>query len=46
MAKVKESAVRSLTKKTVSRPGTHAKTKTSTNKSSKHYRKAYKGQGR
>jgi len=30
----------------VSRPGVHAKTKTSSNKRSKNYRKAYKGQGR
>lgn len=30
----------------VSRPGIHAKTKTSKNKRSKNYRKTYKGQGR
>jgi hypothetical protein len=30
----------------VSRPGIHAKTKTSKNKNSKNYKKAYKGQGR
>ncbi len=30
----------------VSRPGVHAKTKTSKNKRSKNYKKAYKGQGR
>ena len=30
----------------VSRPGVHAKTKTSKHKQSKHYKKAYKGQGR
>ncbi len=30
----------------VSRPGVHAKTKTSKHKKSKHYKKAYKGQGR
>ena len=29
-----------------SRPGVHAKTKTSSNKRSKNYKKAYKGQGR
>ena len=28
------------------RPGVHAKTKTSKVKSSKHYKKAYRGQGR
>tara|TARA_B100001093_G_scaffold348919_1_gene333450 strand:+ start:964 stop:1101 length:138 start_codon:yes stop_codon:yes gene_type:complete len=30
----------------VSRPGIHSKTKTSGNKRSKNYKKAYKGQGR
>ncbi len=30
----------------VKRPGVHAKTKTSSNKDSKYYKKAYKGQGR
>lgn len=30
----------------VSRPGVHAKTKTSRSKSSKNYKKKYKGQGR
>lgn len=29
-----------------SRPGIHAKTKTSSNKNSKHYKKTYRGQGR
>tara|TARA_S200002703_G_scaffold10230_1_gene9757 strand:- start:11768 stop:11899 length:132 start_codon:yes stop_codon:yes gene_type:complete len=33
-------------KKKVSRPGVHAKTKSSKNKSSQNYRKAYRGQGR
>lgn len=46
MAKVKESSVRTLVKKQVSRPGVHAKTKTSKNKNSKNYRKSYRGQGR
>jgi hypothetical protein len=46
MAKVKESSVRTLVKKDVSRPGVHAKTKTSRNKSSKNYRKSYRGQGK
>lgn len=32
--------------KNVSRPGVHAKSKTSTHKSSKSYKKPYKGQGR
>jgi len=30
----------------VSRPGTHSKTKSSNHKSSKHYKKTYRGQGR
>ena len=30
----------------VSRPGVHSKTKTSKNKRSKNYKKAYRGQGR
>ena len=30
----------------VSRPGIHAKTKTSNHKRSKNYKKAYRGQGR
>jgi len=30
----------------VSRPGVHAKTKTSKSKKSKNYKKSYKGQGR
>ena len=35
-----------LDKKKVRRPGVHAKTKTSKLKSSRNYKKAYKGQGR
>jgi len=31
---------------TVSRPGIHSKTKTSSNKNSKNYKKPYNGQGR
>jgi hypothetical protein len=30
----------------VNRPGVHAKTKTSNHKTSKHYKKAYRGQGK
>jgi len=30
----------------VSRPGVHAKTKTSKHKTSKHYKKSYRGQGK
>jgi hypothetical protein len=33
-------------KSKISRPGVHAKTKTSKNKSSKNYRKKYRGQGK
>ena len=33
-------------KNKVSRPGVHSKTKSSTNKNSKNYKKAYRGQGR
>jgi hypothetical protein len=32
--------------KHITRPGVHAKTKTSSNKSSKNYKKPYRGQGR
>jgi hypothetical protein len=47
MAKIK-SQTTSLFKEssTVSRPGVHAKTKTSRSKNSKNYKKAYRGQGR
>jgi hypothetical protein len=47
MAKLKSQTV-VLKKDTpkVSRPGVHAKTKTSKLKSSKNYRKLYKGQGK
>ena len=45
MAK-KEVSLKSLVKKKVSRPGVHAKTKTSKLKSSKNYKKGYRAQGR
>jgi hypothetical protein len=45
MAKVKDSATR-LVKVKVSRPGIHAKTKTSKLKKSKNYKKSYRAQGR
>jgi hypothetical protein len=35
-----------LVKKNISRPGVHAKSKTSALKSSKNYTKKYRGQGR
>jgi hypothetical protein len=46
MAKIKETTMRSVISTKVSRPGVHAKTKTSKLKSSKNYKKAYKAQGR
>jgi len=46
MAKVKESGTGCKTSVKVSRPGVHAKTKTSKLKSSRNYKKAYRGQGR
>lgn len=46
-AKLKSSNVITFLKKPkVSRPGVHAKTKTSKSKNSRNYRKTYKGQGR
>lgn len=39
-------STRAYTKPKVSRPGVHAKTKTSKSKHSKNYKKAYKNQGR
>lgn len=45
MARVSGSSTK-LEKRNVSRPGVHAKTKTSKNKRSKNYRKGYRGQGR
>jgi hypothetical protein len=46
MAKVKTStAISWKAKPKVSRPGVHAKTKTSKMKSSKNYQKSYRGQG-
>ena len=46
MAKVKsQSSIVFREKPKVFRPGVHAKTKTSTSKSSKNYKKRYRGQG-
>jgi hypothetical protein len=45
MAKIKDTFTK-LDKPKVSRTGVHAKTKTSKLRSSKNYRKSYKGQGR
>lgn len=46
MAKVKQSSVNTITRKQISRPGVHSKTKTSRLKKSKNYKKKYRGQGR
>lgn len=46
MAKIKENVMKTLVSNKVSRPGVHAKTKTSKLKSSKRYKKMYRGQGR
>jgi len=46
MAKAKEGTSKKLAKIKVSRPGIHAKTKTSKLKSSKNYKKGYRAQGR
>jgi hypothetical protein len=46
MAKPKGSSVQtSLVKPKISRPGVHAKSKTSNSKNSKNYVKKYRGQG-
>lgn len=46
MAKVKSNTSASFKEGSqVSRPGVHAKTKTSRSKNSKNYKKAYRGQG-
>lgn len=46
MAKGKETSVSRYRTSKVSRPGVHAKTKSSKLKSSKNYKKAYRAQGR
>jgi hypothetical protein len=46
MAKAKTDSSSKRIKIKVSRPGVHAKTKTSRGKRSKHYKKAYRGQGK
>lgn len=47
MTKVKQTSTSvKLNHSKVSRPGVHAKTQTSRSKTSKNYRKAYRGQGR
>jgi hypothetical protein len=46
MAKSKDAGVKTFKSTKVSRPGVHAKTKTSKLKSSKNYKKSYRAQGR
>ena len=46
MAKATTGTVRTYRKVKVTRPGVHAKTKTSKLKSSKNYKKTYKRQGK
>jgi hypothetical protein len=46
MAKIAAGSVKTHVKKKVSRPGVHAKTKSSKSKKSKNYKKVYRGQGR
>ena len=46
MAKIKDSGMTIKIKKSISRPGIHAKSRTSQLKSSKKYKKIYRGQGK
>ncbi len=46
MAKATTGSVKTYIKSKKSRPGVHAKTKSSKMKSSRNYKKAYKAQGR
>jgi hypothetical protein len=46
MAKATTTTVKAYIKPKISRPGVHAKTKTSRSKRSKNYKKAYRSQGR
>ena len=46
MVKATTTSLKTYNKVKVSRPGVHAKTKTSKLKSSKNYKKSYKAQGR
>jgi hypothetical protein len=46
MAKAKGAGIAERVVTKVSRPGVHAKTKTSKSKNSKNYKKSYRGQGR
>jgi hypothetical protein len=46
MSKAKGSGVAEQVETRVSRPGVHAKTKSSKSKTSRNYKKSYRGQGR
>jgi hypothetical protein len=46
MAKTATTTTKAYHKPKVSRPGVHAKTKTSKSKKSRNYKKSYKAQGR
>lgn len=46
MAKTAATTTKAYTKPKVSRPGVHAKTKTSKSVNSKNYKKSYRGQGK
>ena len=46
MAQATTSTVKAYIKPKVSRPGVHAKTKTSKSKKSRNYKKGYRAQGR
>jgi hypothetical protein len=46
MAKASSTSTTRREKKKVSNPGVHAKTRTSNSKTSKHYKKSYRGQGK
>lgn len=46
MAKIKEQTYKAKQDVKISRPGVHAKTKISKLKSSKNYKKLYRGQGK
>lgn len=46
MAKIKDSGMTTKIKKSISRPGIHAKSGTSQLKTSKKYKKLYRGQGK
>jgi hypothetical protein len=46
MAKIKDGSLTTKVTKNISRPGIHAKSRSSQLKSSKNYKKKYRGQGK